>query len=227
MSFQLLRGAIFVEGDGEDTAAPRLLNRLWAHLKLQPVVRWERPIYRNNNLKCPKHLAEVVSGRWPELRQFAALMVIYDADFEVDGRKACPRTDGPAAAKILRDAKLPLPAAVVLPWLEFEHWIAACLPQLAGRDLLDPATGKRIAGIVSNCNGAMGRLPQRDGKGILRDHLDPPIYRERIHQDALTELLDFTHLEQHQDGAVPSFGTLCRACRHLHSNLGKQSVVYP
>ncbi len=216
MAYQIQRGALFVEGFGEDEAAPRLLNKLWAHLNLRPTVRWERPIYRNNNLKDPAHLASVLEGRWSELRGYAALMVIYDADFKVQGRDACPRDDGPAAAQIIRTATLPIPAAVVLPWQEYEHWLAACLPQWAGRPVVDPRTGEKLADVSAECAGAVARLGQRDGKGILKDHLLPPVYRERTHQDALTEMLDFAHLQQpHIDALVPAFGTLCRACQAL------------
>jgi hypothetical protein len=49
-----------------------------------------------------------------------------------------------------------------------------------------------------------------------------------LHQAAVTAMLDFADLQQPAiDTHVPAFGTFCRACRHIHANLGTQGVVYP
>jgi hypothetical protein len=222
------RGALFVEGHGENDAAPLLLNRLWSHLRLDPVVNWERPIYRGNNLKNPQVLSRLVSGRWPELRRYGAFMVLYDADFRIGGRDACPKFDGPAAARILREARLPLPAAVVLPWKEFEHWIAACLPRMAGQPVVDFRTHVPLARVVNDTGRVLDRMSSRNGKAIVRDHLDPPIYHETTHQAALTAMIDFDHLMQDAvDELVPAFGTLCRACREIARHIKSPGFVYP
>ena len=228
-----LRGALLVEGHGENTAAPELLNRLWAHLGLNPVVTWEKPLLRDNALKNADYLAETMQRFWREFRKFDVLMVIYDADFEVTPpgqpkRKACPKLDGPAAAQIIRAAKLPIPAAVVLPWPEFEHWIVASLPVIQGLPVCDPRSGTQLTTVKADCSTALAHIGHRDGKGAVGRFLESEEYEPTTHQAALTALLDFAHLQQSQiDAHVPAFGTLCRACRHIHANLGKPGAVYP
>lgn len=228
-----LRGALLVEGHGENTAAPELLNRLWAHLGLNPVVTWERPLLRNSALKNADYLKAQLEALWRDFRKFDALMVIYDADFEVTPagrpkRKACPQTDGPAAAAIMRAAKLPVPAAVVLPWPEYEHWIVASLPVIQGRPVCDPRSGAQLTTIKADCSTALTHIGHRDAKYAVGRFLESDAYEPTTHQAALTALLDFNHLQQPAiDAHVPAFGTLCRACRHIHANLGKAGAVYP
>lgn len=228
-----LRGALLVEGHGENTAAPELLNRLWAHLGLNPIVNWEKPLLRNSALKNADYLASTVQSYWREFRKFDALMVIYDADFEVTEpgkakRKACPKLDGPAAAAILRAANLPVPSAVVLPWPEFEHWIVASLPAIQGRPVCDPRSGAQLTTIRADCSTALNHIGHRDAKFAVGRFLESDEYEPTTHQAALTALLDFDHLQQPAiDTHVPAFGTLCRACRYIHTNLGKAGAVYP
>lgn len=75
-----------------------------------------------------------------------------------------------------------------------------------------------------------GYINQRDGKGIIRDHLNPAEYEPTIHQSALTAMLDFPHLQHPDiDALVPAFGTLCRACQFLAQQLASPApaAVYP
>ncbi|MDR1280490.1 MAG: DUF4276 family protein [Opitutaceae bacterium] len=228
-----LRGALLVEGHGENTAAPELLNRLWTHLGLNSVVNWEKPLLRNNELKNADYLAETMQRFWREFKKYNVLMVIYDADFEItpsgqSKRKACPKLDGPAAAAILRAAKLPIPAAVVLPWPEYEHWIVASLPAMQGRSVCDPRSGAQLTAIKADCSTALSHIGHRDGKGAVGRFLESNEYEPTTHQAALTAMLDFAHLQKAEiDTHVPAFGTLCRACHHLHANLGTEGFVYP
>ncbi len=219
-----------MEGKGEQDAAPRLMKRLWAHLNLQPFVQWEM-VLQNNNFKDDNHLARQIEGIFG-LRNggYQMLVVMFDADDKANGVTMCPRDKGPATAAILRAAKLPIPAAVVLPYKEYEHWFVACLPQWAGRPVVDPATQRQLAQFVADTSPGFARIHQRDGKGIIRDHLNPAEYQPTLHQSALTQMLDFAHLEKPQiDGVVPAFGTLCRACQFLarqHAN-PVPGAVYP
>ena len=228
-----LRGALLVEGHGENTAAPELLNRLWAHLGLAPVVTWEKPLLRNSALKNADYLASTLQSYWREFRKFDVLMVIYDADFEVTApgqpkRKACPKLDGPAAAAIMRAANLPIPSAVVLPWPEYEHWIVASLPAIQGRPVCDPRSGAQLTTVKADCSTALSHIGHRDGKGAVGRFLESEEYEPTTHQAAPTALLDFAHLQQSEiDTHVPAFGTLCRACVNLHARLGQKGFVYP
>jgi hypothetical protein len=222
------KGALFVEGKGEHDAAPRLMKRLWQHLALQPFVDW-KVVLQNTNFKNDEYLAQQINSIFG-LRNggYQMFVVMFDSDDKTDGVTMCPRDKGPTTAKVLRAANLPIPSAVVLPYQEYEHWFVACLPQWAGHAVVDPATQRQIAQFVADTAPGLRRIHQRDGKGIIRDHLNPAEYEPTIHQSALTHMLDFAHLQQpHIDELAPAFGTLCRACQFLAQNLGQHNAVYP
>jgi hypothetical protein len=221
---------LFVEGKGEQDAAPRLMKRLWAHLNLQPFVQWE-VILQNTNFKSVEYFAQQIESQYG-LRngRFQLFVVMFDSDDKTGGVTMCPRDKGPATANVLRAANLPIPSAVVLPYQEYEHWFVACLPQWAGQPVVDPATQRQLAQVVANTAPGFARIHQRDGKGIIRDHLSPAEYEPTIHQSALTHMLDFAHLQQpHIDAVAPAFGTLCRACQFLAQQLAAPApgAVYP
>jgi hypothetical protein len=225
-----IRGALFVEGKGEQDAAPRLMKRLWNHLGLQPFVQWEVAL-QNNNFKDDAYLAGQLESIYG-LRngRYQLLVVMFDSDDKTDGVTMCPRDKGPATARVLRAANLPIPSAVVLPYQEYEHWFVACLPQWAGKPVVDPATQRQIAQFVANTAPGLSRINQRDGKGIIRDFLSPAEYEPTTHQSALTHMLDFNHLQQPAiDQVAPAFGTLCRACQFLAQQLPIRTpgAVYP
>jgi len=223
-----IKGALFVEGKGEQDAAPRLMQRLWQHLGLQPFVKWQ-VILQNTNFKDNAYLAQQIEGLFG-LRngRYQLLVVMFDSDDKTEGVTMCPRDKGPETAAVLRAANLPIPSAVVLPYKEYEHWFVACLPQWAGRPVIDPATQQQLAQFVADTAPGLARIHQRDGKGIIRDHLTPAEYEPTIHQSALTAMLDFAHLQQpHIDALAPAFGTLCRACHFLAEHLHQPGSVYP
>jgi hypothetical protein len=225
-----IKGALFVEGKGEQDAAPRLMKRLWQHLGLEPFVKWE-VVLQNNNFKDDAYLAQQIEGLFG-LRngRYQLLVVMFDSDDRTEAVPMCPRSKGPATAAVLRAANLPIPSAVVLPYQEYEHWFVACLPQWAGRPVVDPATLKQLAQFVPDAAAGLASINQRDGKGIIRDHLNPAEYEPTIHQSALTNMLDFTHLQQpHIDALAPAFGTLSRACQFLAQQIVQPvpGAVYP
>lgn len=187
-----LRGALFIEGAAEEEAAPILLDRLWSHLELQPHVDWY-VLWRHNALKEERILNAGLERFSALLRNgtYGLLVVIFDADFERNGQDACPRTEAPRTAELIRNVNLPIPAAVVLPHKEYEHWFAACLPQWAGRFIIDSKTEQTIGRFVPDTAGAHACLHRRDGKGIIDQHLAAGRYGERTHQPVLTEMLDF------------------------------------
>jgi hypothetical protein len=228
-----LRGAIFVEGEVENDAAPLLLKNLWAHLGLQPYVEWD-VLWRNNAMKedhIMNHGLERFSAR---LRNggFNLLVVMFDADFERNGTDACPKNEAPRSAQLIRAANLPIPAAVVLPHKEYEHWFVACLPQWAGREVVDSATGQVIGRFVANTSQAHNYINSRDGKGAIDRHLEHGRYGERTHQPVLTAMLDFAYLcHEDRNGVADAvgFGPLRRACQFLaaNANAGQRGAVYP
>jgi hypothetical protein len=204
------------------------MKRLWQHLGLQPFVQWE-VIRQNTNFKDNEHLTAQLNAVFG-LRngRFHLLVVMFDSVDRTEGEPMCPRDKGPSTAAVLRASNLPIPSAVVLPYQEYEHWFVACLPKWAGCPVVDPLTNKPLAQFVADTAPGFARIHQRDGKGIIRDHLNPPEYEPTIHQSALTEMLDFEHLQLPEiDERAPAFGTLRRACQFLANNLGQAGAVYP
>jgi len=226
-----IRGALFIEGKGEYYAAPRLMQRLWGHLGLQPFVQWDIAL-QNSNFKDDAYLAAQLNSIFG-LRngRYQLLVVMFDSDEKKNGACMCPRDKGPSTADVLRAANLPIPSAVVLPYKEYEHWFVACLPVWAGRQVVDPRTQQPLCAFVQDTTAALDGINGRDGKGPIDDHIatgEP--YRETTHQLALTQMLDFAHLQQPDiDELVPAFGTLCRACQFLAQQLANPApgTVYP
>ena len=226
-----LRGAIFVEGEGENDAAPLLLKNLWAHLALQPYVNWQ-VLWRHNAMKEDHILKQGLERHDAKLRNgsFDLLVVLFDADFKKADKVACPKTHAPQSAGIVRQANLPIPAAVVLPHKEYEHWFVACLPQWAGKEVIDPGTGQVIGRFVSDTSQAHEHIHGRDGKGIIDRHLEHGRYGERTHQPVLTAMLDFAYLchsDRSEVADAVGFGPLHRACKFLADKAGQHGVVYP
>jgi hypothetical protein len=103
------RGYLVVEGHGEIRAALNLVTRLWQYLRLDPQFHWSDPPIRGQALNTREGIARAC--RLVRIkRDAAALLLIRDADDDVD----CPRTCGPQSAAWIRAEQLPFPAAVVL-----------------------------------------------------------------------------------------------------------------
>lgn len=220
------QGALFVEGKGEQEAAPRLLKALWKHLGLTPFVEWT-VLKQDTNFKDPEFLA--LQAQRLELRngRFQALMVIYDADHKESGQLMCPKEHGPISANVLRKANLPIPSAVVLPWKEYEHWILASMPQWAGQKVIDPRTRLELTTVLETAVSAHDDLHHRDGKHPIGSRLAVGSYRPTEHQSALTAMLDFAYLQKPEiDEVCPSFGTLCRAAQFLATALQQPTAAH-
>jgi hypothetical protein len=207
------------------------MRRLWQHLGLQPFVDWQIAL-QNTNFKDDKYLASQIDSIFG-LRngRYQLLVVMFDSDEKKNGACMCPKTKGPSTANILRAANLPIPSAVVLPYKEYEHFFVACLPLWAGRQVIDPMTQQPLCTFVDDTSNALNMLNGRDGKGPIDEYIAAGEgYRETTHQLALTQMLDFTHLQRPEiDPLVPAFGTLCRASHFLAQQLVNPApaAVYP
>ena len=225
-----LRGALFVEGPGETDAAPGLLASLWAHLRLPPLGNVE-VLYRGNDLKNDATLTAQLDRFYRRLaRDFDFLLVVFDSDEKKNGQIMCPHDKAPASARIIRAKSLTIPAAVVLPYREYEHWFVACLPQWAGLPIIDTATGLPIGQFVQDTSRAHDEIHRRDAKGIIDRHLARGSYGERTHQPVLTGMLDCPYLGDPARIALADsvgFGPLCRAFQFLAQRVGQPGCVYP
>lgn len=225
-----LKGALFVEGDAEEAAAPILLEGLWNHLQLPGPIQWQ-VLSRRNSFKNDDVLLRELERFYRRLaKDFSFLIVMFDADEKREGETMCPGKKAPLSANVLRAKNLPIPAAVVLPCKEYEHWFVACLPQWAGREIVDVPSGQVIGRFLPDTSRAHDYLDRRNGKRIIDQHLAVGHYGERTHQPVLTAMLDFAYLCHEDRRAVADavgFGPLHRACHFLADSLGQSGAVYP
>lgn len=102
---------VVVEGHGEVDAIGNLLTRLISDLALTlPHLAAPARGLRIDRAEGLVRHARMLRAQ----RNVDALLVLRDDD---DG---CPRMDGPRDAAVLRDLRLPFPAAVVLAYREYE-----------------------------------------------------------------------------------------------------------
>src|SRR5262249_15489785 len=134
-------------------------------------------------------------------RDAAALLVLRDADDDVD----CPKTCGPQTAEWIRNEQLTFPAAVVLFRREFETLFLPCLGRMAERPLRDER-GIERAGLRAGTIFTGDYEGVRGVKEWLSRHFPSGrSYKPTLDQLPLTRMIDFNDLRQ---SGLPSFGTL-------------------
>lgn len=142
--------------------------------------------------------------------------------FLQDDEDGCPKDDGPQIADWIREAALPMPAAVVLFYREYETLFLPCLHVMAGKALRD-GRGIVLPGLVPEARFEGDAQQRRDAKKVVSSFLprNRP-YQPTTHQLALTRLLDFEVLRA---AGLPCFGTLERALVHVLT--ATEPAVYP
>jgi hypothetical protein len=209
------RRLIVVEGHGEDGAAPNLVNRLWRDLGLPAEVVWDPKPIRFNNLYTEAGVAALCEMLRRKTDCDRLLLLRDDED-------GCPRDSGPLLGAWVQAARLPLPAAVVLMYREYETMFLASLPSLAGKPIVDPS-GRKRAGIAEGAVYAGDPQGKRDAKKVMSSFMPPKqSYKPTTDQLALTRHLDFTLLRA---SGLACFGTLERALRFLAT--AGPGEVYP
>lgn len=184
---------VWVEGDGDQAAAPLLLRKLLnrAHRSdwhvPQPVRVGELPKLRK---VLPRRAAEV--GIKARTNACHALLVLLDLDNAQD----CPVAEARVLAAELAAYQLPVPVAVVLARREYEEWLVASLPSIAPRTALLP----------DNLCRDYPPESKRDVKGWLQAHMEVA-YKPPTHQPEFTRLLD------------PALAAECRSFRRLETAL--------
>lgn len=207
------RGAIVVEGHGEVEAAQNLVSRLSSEVGLP--LPWAKP-QRFPNLHLERGIRKAAELQ-RITRDIDALLILRDED---DG---CPAQRAPAQAQLLRDLKLPFPAAFVLLHREYEALFLPCIDLMAGRPLRTGSierpglvAGTTFDGDPESIRGVKEWLSKRFPRGTS--------YKPTTDQLQLTRMIDFDRLRAAQ---LPCFGTLERALRFLAENLGSPGRVYP
>jgi hypothetical protein len=208
------RGYVIVEGHGEQDAVLNLLTRLWADLGLEPLI-WAEPIRGKNLVQrsgVEKSCELIRRKADPEI-----LIVLRDDE---DG---CPKVDGPAIARWLRELALPFPSAVVLAYREFESLFLPCVARMAGKPLVGHASvtrpglraDARFNGDLEAKRGVKEWLSTQMPKGTS--------YKPAVDQLPLMRLVDFSVVRA---SGLPWFGTLERALRFVDAHRG-QGAAYP
>ncbi len=210
-----MRSYVVVEGQGEVTAVPNLLTRLWLDLGL-PQMYWARPI-RAKDLYTQagfERTCEHVRGK----KDAAALLVLRDDD---DG---CPKRTGPELAGWAQNLGLPFPTAVVLSFREYESIFLASLETIAGKPITDPS-GIERSGVAATASYDDDPESPRDPKGWLSRHYpEGRKYKPTLDQLPMTRLVDFDVVRRR---GLRWFVTLQNGLRFLAAQTGQPSAVYP
>ena len=179
-----------VEGQGERTAVPTLVNR-WLERRRFGVERFQigEAIVTNSvdNLTMPhdsarrrgiEHYVRVAAGR---VRGRGAVLVILDAEDACLTREAHGDPPlGPVLLERARSAAEDVPVSVVVASRNFESWILADLTNLRARGHL-PTTARAPDGCFRNPDTS------KLGPSFFREHLGS--YVKTLDQDRLTKLL--------------------------------------
>jgi hypothetical protein len=207
-------GLVFVEGHGELSSVPNLINRLWGELGL-PSMFWKPP-YRRSDLHLERGVDKACAiGR--ELNA-DALLILRDED------DACPRDTGPQVAAWIARQALPCPAAVALMHREYEALFLPCISSMAGKPLVDErgvrrpglASAARFEGDPESIRGVKEWLTQQMPAGRA--------YKPTLDQLPLTRMIDFATV---REAGLPCFGTLERALEFLADHRGRGGVYPP
>jgi hypothetical protein len=190
-SLPMNRGYLIVEGHGEIRAALNLVTRLWQDLGLDPQFHWSDPPIRGQALSTRDGIARACRLVRTK-RDAAALLVLRDADDDVD----CPKTCGPQTAEWIRTEQLTFPAAVVLFRREFETLFLPCLGRMAGKSLRDDR-GIERAGLRAGTIFTGDFEGVRGVKEWLSRHFPSGrSYKPTLDQLPLTRMVDFNDLRR-------------------------------
>lgn len=187
---------VWVEGEGDQAAAPLLLKKLLKQARRfdwnvqQPIKVGELPKLRK---VLPRRAAEV--GIKARNQACHAVLVLLD----LDDAEACPVAEARQLAAELAAHHMPVPVAVVLARREYEEWLVASLPSITPNTPLLPDDLRRDYEPEG----------KRDVKGWLQAHM-AVAYKPPLHQPEFTR-----HLEPALASAE------CRSFRRLETALAE------
>lgn len=199
-----------VEGDGEKSAVPALLYRLFAERR-HSEQGWRvddgalmrvggLPAFRSN---LDKYL------RYLRVEAPDAVLVLLDLDEQAH----CPKVEASALAKDIRDARLPFPVAVVFARREYEAWFLASIESIA----------PHVEALPDELRYEGEPEAPRDAKGWITAQMPAGrSYKPTTDQKRFTGLLDLDLARARSR----SFRRLCHAVEELVQRAG-QPVVTP
>ena len=193
------KARLVVEGHGEVSAAPILMNRLWRHLGLSPDVVWEpQAIRSSSDLKRRDAVIKACELVRPK-RDTSMLLILRDDE---DG---CPASSGPEASGWISALNLPFPAAAVMAYREYETWFLPSIHSMAGVVLPNGRPGLK-PGVAFQ---GTGYEVSRDAKGWFTANMSGGRrYSETRDQAEFTKLMDLNAI---LTSGIDSFEVLGRA----------------
>ena len=221
------RLVLFVEGDGERAAVPKLVKRLltekqaWDAVQLDPVepliVGHSDGLLKDEGAEWTRFLKVALRTR----RDVGGCLLILDGDARPRGGKEfCAKEAARQLAHYAQaiGAGVTFSVAVVFACQEYESWILAAVESLAGEKLPDGSLG-----IVRDAVAPEGDLEiaPRDAKGAM-SRLMASGYKPTMHQAPLTELMD---LECIRRRSMRSFRRLESAVEQLISAFREQRPI--
>ncbi|MBC8873557.1 MAG: DUF4276 family protein [Planctomycetes bacterium] len=194
-----LRVASIVEGHGEVSSVPILLDRIWREVIhgeyvdiLRPPIRQPRDRLahnKNDALVKAVGLAAAKLNAAAESEDPEVILVLIDAD------KDLPCVLGPQLLRIAQDARKDKAIACVTANVEYETWFAAAAGSLT--EYLDLSEDEQLP---------TDPEARRLGKGWIERRFKGVKYSETVDQPRLTAKMDLRDCRQHS----PSFDKLCR-----------------
>ncbi len=186
------RIVLFVEGEGEAEALPKLVKRLLTEQQAWDVVHLDEDTFRvgevNRLVKNDYHEWKRKLAASLKRRNVGGVLLVLDGDAKkVAGEPFCAarvaRSLARASASV--GGGVSFSVAVVFARQEYESWLIAGIEALAGKRLAD---GRLIAANANAPDRDLEESP-RDAKGWFSGVIDGG-YKPTRDQAALTDLLD-------------------------------------
>jgi hypothetical protein len=218
------RIVLFVEGEGEADAVPRLVKRLLAEQKAWDAVSLDEDTFRVGEVT---KLVKNMYYEWKrklaaslKRRNVGGVLLVLDGDTrKVAGDEFCAANVARSLASesVSVGGGVSFSVAVVFARQEYESWLIAGIDSLAGKRLPD---GRLIAKSAKTPEGDLEERP-RDAKSWLGKIVEGG-YKPTRDQAALTDLLD---LEPVRARKLRSFRRLEAAVVGLVSAIREQKHI--
>ncbi len=218
------RLVLFVEGEGESDAVPRLVSRLLTELKAWDILYLDNAPFRVGQIQ------KLVKGQFREWKRklaaclkrkdVGAVLVLLDGDLErIGGISFCSAT----IARELANEAMQLggaaifSVAIVFARQEFETWFIAGIESVAGQQLPD---GRLVQPAAKAPDGDLEKRP-RDAKGWLSQVIEGG-YKPTRDQAALSDMADLQTVRarklrsfQRLEAAISELVSAIRSEKHV------------
>jgi hypothetical protein len=190
----LKRLLLFVEGQGDNAAAPPLISHLLSECSASDCLFLDSAPFMVGNV------ADLIRGRNPRFERYlgaarkkqslGGVLVLLDGDVRLPGKEVfCAKGLAYELSEVARrqGAGATFSLASVFAMQEYESWLIGGVEALAGQPLPpDNRPGIRAGTMPPDGNL---ELRPRDAKGWLKQHMASRSYKVTIDQEPMTRLL--------------------------------------